>query len=133
MVHAEDIEYQFGWWAQCYKHPEYRNDRNHYPDAIALITGLDGRYHKSLFANLLSMSAAPRPRSFLSLWQDLIDNWDYYDNLFKQRFINRYKYVKRELQEYEQVTVESNPEDDRELLRVMESLNDNYLHLNVNE
>ena len=133
MVHADDIEYQFGFWAYCLKHPEARDDREHYPDAIALITGLDGGYHKSLFANWLHMSYAPKARGFNVLWLDLLDNWDHYDTLFRDKFIQRYKDVKTVVEDKSEHCLTSTQKENQKLLDVMQELNDDYLHLNIYE
>ena len=133
MVHAQDIEYQFGWWAYCYKHPEARNNRNEYPDAISLISGLDGGYHKSLFHNQFTMSVCQPRRILITLWLDLLDNWDLYDEQFKTRFTERYRHIKETLESKEEVCLHRDLDDDRKLFEVMCDLNDNYLHLDVSK
>jgi hypothetical protein len=131
MVHAEDIEYQFGWWAHCQKHPEARNDRENYPDCISLIVGLDGGYHESLFYNFMMCSRCGRGPNFRALWLDLLDNWEHYDAMFRQRFIDRYVGLKRYIEDRCTHHITSTPKENQKLFTVMEDLNNNYLHLNV--
>lgn len=133
MVHAQNIEYQFGWWAYCQIHPEARNNRNRYPDAIALISGLDGGYHKSLFYNQLTASCCQSDRILKSLWIDLLDNWTTYNEMFKIRFVQRYRHVKETLESKEELCLHRNLEDDLKLFEVMTNLNDNYLHLDTSK
>ena len=129
MVHAQDIEYQFGWWAFCYVHPEAKNNRNRYPDCISLVSGLDGGYHKSLFFNSLTMSCCQSSSRLMDLWIDLIDNWSTYDEMFKTRFIDRYKYIKQTLEDKTEECLHRNLEDDTKLFDVMCELDVKYLHL----
>lgn len=90
MVHAETIEYQFGWWGYCLIHPEAKENRNKYPDALELTNGLDGGYRRSLFSSCLHMSIVPFEKDFLQLWQELLDNWDSFNTRFIGLFNNRW-------------------------------------------
>ena len=90
MVHAETIEYQFGWWGYCLLHPEAKENRNKYPDALELINGLDGGYRRSLFTGYLYASQVPLKKDFLQLWQELLDNWDSFNIQFIELFNKRW-------------------------------------------
>ena len=90
MVHARILEYQFGWWGYCLLHPEAKQERNKYPNALELTNGLDGGYHRSLFANYLYTSRVPFENRFLELWQELLDNWDSFNERFIKLFNERW-------------------------------------------
>ena len=131
MVSPTDIEFQFGWWASCYKHPEARNDRDHFPNAISLIAGLDGGYHKSLFANAFTCSQFLSGENLMRLWHDLLDNWEHYDELFKHMFVERYVYLKRYIENRSTHMLTTNKHQNQKLFSFMTELNNDYLHLDV--
>ena len=133
MVHPKSIEYQFGWWAMCYKHPEYREDRNRYPDSRSFTVGLDGGYHKSLFYNFLRCSMIGEPPDFLNLWRDLLDHWDSYDALFKHLFVERYGALKQYIENKSDTFVSADPEDVQKVFSVMNEFNEKYIHLDVSD
>lgn len=91
MVHAEGVEYQFGWWGYCLLHPEVKEDKNKYPDALELINGLDGGYRRSLFESYCYMTHVPFEKTFLQLWQELLDNWDFFNKYFIALFNKRWE------------------------------------------
>ena len=112
MVHAEDIEYQFGWWAYCIQHPEAKDNRNEFPEAISLINGLDGGYHYSLFKNLIYSSYAPPQPDFNKLWLDLLNNWDTFNKRFISLFYERLDILNKSIDE-------TNQPDDHKLYMTM--------------
>ena len=131
MVHPDEIEYQFGWWASCYKHPEARNNRDEYPDSISFVVGLDGGYQKSLFWNALTCSMCGPSPNYMTLWHDLLDNWEHYDAMFKQMFVDRYKAMKRYIEDRDNFILNASFRDIQKAFSVMENVNNEYLHLNV--
>lgn len=74
----------------CLIHPEAKENRNKYPDALELTNGLDGGYQRSLFSSYLHMSIVPFEKDFLQLWQELLDNLDSFNMRFIGLFNNRW-------------------------------------------